>query len=123
MSEPYNKDLRNLAVNCFKKYNISCREGIYTAVTGPSLETSAERRFLKLVGADAVGMSTVMEVIAARQCGFKILGLSAITNNATGSIDQRPDSIEEVVENAARVGKDMIKVFPELIKVWSDKNL
>ena len=64
-----------------------------------------------------------MEVIAARQCGIKILGLSAITNNATGSIDQRPDSIEEVVENAARVGKNMVKVFPELIKVWSDKNL
>ena len=73
------KKVQGIVSNCFKNAGIKLSKGIYAGITGPSLETSAERRFLKESGADAVGMSTVMEVIAAKQAGFEIAGLSAIT--------------------------------------------
>ena len=68
--------------------------GIYVGVNGPELETSAERRFFRSAGGDAVGMSTVIEVIAANHAGMKVLGLSAIANAATGGADQQPDTVE-----------------------------
>ena len=70
---------------------------------------------MRMLGADAVGMSTVVEVIAAKHCGMKVLGISAITNLALGDKDQQPDTIEEVLENAAIAGKSIKKVIEALL--------
>ena len=86
MSRAYAPDLRQIVVQS----NPGIHQGIYVGVVGPSLETSAERRYLRSVGADAVGMSTVLEVIAANHCGLEVFGLSAITNVATGGQSSRP---------------------------------
>ncbi len=75
--------------------------GIYAAIHGPEFETSAERRFLSMAGGDLVGMSTALEVIAANHAGMRVLGFSVVTNSATGGPDQQPDTLEEVLENAA----------------------
>lgn len=105
MSRAYDPDLRARALKLAQANRIRLRRGIYAGVLGPSLETSAERRWLRGCGADAVGMSTVLEVIAARHAGLAVLGLSAIANSATGGPDQQPDTIEEVLENAAAAGR------------------
>lgn len=118
MSDPYNKNLQNLVKGLFTKYAIPVSEGIYIGITGPSLETSAERRFLSQCGGDAVGMSTVMEVIAAKQAGFQVIGLSAITNKADGGPDQKPDTIEDVLINANTASQKILKILPELIESW-----
>jgi purine-nucleoside phosphorylase len=94
---------------------IRSHQGVYIGVMGPSLETSAERRMMRGFGADAVGMSTVLEVIAANHCGMKVLGMSAITNLALGDENQAPDTIEEVLENAAVAGKGMKLILNELL--------
>lgn len=94
---------------------ISLREGVYVAVTGPSFETPAERRFLRHIGADAVGMSTVPEVITANHAGMQVLGFSAITNKATGDEDQQPDSHEEVIEMAHIAGQKLVRVVRRVV--------
>ena len=119
MSDVYDKKLQRIVSNCFKNAGINLSKGIYAGITGPSLETSAERRFLKGSGADAVGMSTVMEVIAAKQAGFEIVGLSAITNKADGGPEQQPDTIEEVLEYANVAGKKIKSILPELLQTWT----
>ena len=119
MSDVYDKKVQGIVSNCFKNAGIKLSKGIYAGITGPSLETSAERRFLKGSGADAVGMSTVMEVIAAKQAGFEIVGLSAITNKADGGPEQQPDTIEEVLEYANVAGKKIKFILPELLKAWT----
>ncbi len=107
MSRAYDLHLRDIARGAALQVGVPLREGIYAGIAGPSLETSAERRFLRSAGADAVGMSTVLEVIAAAHAGLPVLGLSAITNAATGGSDQKPDTIEEVLDNAATSGIGM----------------
>ncbi len=82
MSQAYDRDLINLARQVELKKNILLREGVYACLAGPSFETPADLRFLKMAGADAVGMSTVPEVIVARQGGQKVLGISGISNKA-----------------------------------------
>ena len=82
------------------------RRGVYAGVLGPALETSAERRWLRASGGDAVGMSTVTDVVAAVHCGFSVVGFSAITNKATGGPDQQPDTIEDVFRHAAICGAE-----------------
>ena len=119
MSDVYDKKVQRIVSNCFKNAGIKLSKGIYAGITGPSLETSAERRFLKGSGADAVGMSTVMEVIAAKQAGFEIVGLSAITNKADGGPEQQPDTIEEVLEYASVAGKKIKSILPELLQAWT----
>ena len=119
MSDVYDKKLQRIVSNCFKNAGIKLSKGIYAGIMGPSLETSAERRFLKGSGADAVGMSTVMEVIAAKQAGFEIVGLSAITNKADGGPEQQPDTIEEVLEYANVAGKKIKSILPELLQTWT----
>ena len=94
---------------------ISMREGVYAIMLGPSYETPAEIRMLRLIGADAVGMSTVPEVIAAVHCGMKVVGLSCITNMAAGILDL-PLSHKEVIHTANRANdllKDLIVNFIE----------
>jgi len=115
MSEAYQRSLLEKAKQKAQQHQISCHQGVYAGVTGPSLETSAERRMMRMLGADAVGMSTVMEVIAANHCGMNVLGMSAITNLALGDKDQQPDTIEEVLENAMIAGRSIKKIIVELL--------
>jgi len=115
MSEAYNRKLINSVSVLANQLNVTHHKGVYIGVTGPSLETSAERRMFHAMGADAVGMSTVMEVIAANHAGMNVLGLSAITNLATGDKNQQVDTIEDVLENAAIAGQGIKKIIEGLI--------
>jgi purine-nucleoside phosphorylase len=101
MTKAYDPELRALARSSGEELGIALREGVYAWFSGPSFETPAEIRMARILGADAVGMSTVPEVIAAAHCGLKVLGLSCITNMAAGILD-RPISGEEVLEVSAR---------------------
>lgn len=115
MSRAYDPDLQDLARAVADEVGEPLAEGIYVGIPGPSLETSAERRFLRASGGDAVGMSTVLEVIAAVHCGFRVLGISAVTNAADGGPDQQPDTIEEVLENAAKAGRRIERLLAALL--------
>lgn len=102
MSYTYAKRYREIALEEAKKLSIPPREGIYVALLGPSYETPAEIRYLRTIGADLVGMSTVPEAIAARHMGMNILAISCVTNMAAGVLDQ-PLNHEEVLETGRRV--------------------
>src|SRR5690606_35832112 len=110
MSRAYDPDLLRLTEKAVERAGQEVRRGIYVGILGPSLETSAERRFLRASGGDAVGMSTVTEVIAAVHAGMRVVGLSAITNAATGGPDQKPDTVEEVLANAAICGRKIAAI-------------
>ncbi len=118
LSRAYDPELRALALRAAEAGGLSLRRGIYAGVAGPSLETSAERRFFRASGGDAVGMSTVIEVIAAAHAGMPVLGLSAITNSATGGAEQEPDTIEAVLAMAAVAGETIAalvgRVLPDM---------
>lgn len=111
MTDLYNKDLIEVAEKSAKKLGIDIKEGVYMYFTGPSYETAAEVRMARILGADAVGMSTVPEAIIARHRGLKILGISTITNMSTGVLDTPLDHTE-VVE----VGQEVAGKFKELLK-------
>jgi purine-nucleoside phosphorylase len=115
MSKAYHPITAAKALHCASELNLNIHTGIYAGVLGPSLETSAERRMLQTAGADAVGMSTVLEVIAANHCQMNVLGLSAITNMALGDSDQQVDTIEAVLENAAVADKGIAQIIGKLI--------
>jgi purine-nucleoside phosphorylase len=97
-----------------KKLGIDVGEGIYAGLLGPSYETPAEIRYLRTIGADLVGMSTVPEVIAARHCGIRVLGISCVTNAAAGILDQ-PLHHLEVLETAERVKGQFISLLRAVI--------
>jgi len=115
MGTAYTPALRALAHACAKKLGMSLREGVYIAVTGPSYETPAEIRAFRTLGADAVGMSTVPEVIAARHCGMQVLGLSLITNMAAGVTDAVLSG-EEVIAVGRAKAKEMEALVTEIVK-------
>lgn len=102
MTEAYAEDYRKIALTEGQRLGIEIHEGVYAALSGPSYETPAEIRYLRTIGADLVGMSTVPEVIAARHMGIRVLGISCVTNMAAGILD-RPLSHAEVLETAERV--------------------
>ena len=102
MSAPYDPELLSMLREAALESSIPVQEGVYAAVLGPSYETPAEVRMLRWMGADAVGMSTIPEVLTARAIGMRVAGVSCITNHAAGMTNQ-PLSHEEVVEVAARV--------------------
>jgi purine-nucleoside phosphorylase len=102
MSEAYAKDWRTLVLEQGRRLGIKIFEGIYAAVPGPSYETPAEIRFLRTIGADVVGMSTVAEVVVARHCGMKVLAISVVTNMAAGIANQ-PINHAEVMETGQRI--------------------
>ena len=102
MSEVYDKNLREIIKDTAKKLNIPLKEGIYIQLTGPNFETPAEVRMCRILGADAVGMSTACEGIAANHMGMKICGISCISNLACGMTEE-PLSHEEVQATADRV--------------------
>ena len=105
MSEVYNKELREIIIKEAQKLGIKLHQGVYCATSGPSYETPAEVRMLRILGADACGMSTVPEAIVATHAGIKVIGISCITNMAAG-IDNKKLSHEEVVKSANSVKAD-----------------
>lgn len=114
MSEAYSKRLRALAKEAAAKVGISVQEGVYAANTGPVYETPAEVRMARVLGADAVGMSTVPEVIAARHGGMKVLGISCISNMAAGILDQ-PLTHDEVIETTEKVRADFLAYVKQIV--------
>jgi purine-nucleoside phosphorylase len=115
MSRAYDPGLRRAAVLAAMAAEVPLRAGVYAGIAGPSLETSAERRWLRATGAHAVGMSTVLEVIAAAHAGLPVLGFSAITNSATGGPEQEPDTIESVLAHAAVAGRRIAAILERLL--------
>lgn len=116
MTHTYVQDLQELAKHMANKMGIPLRQGVYAAVSGPTYETRAERRYLRIIGGDAVGMSTVPEVTAANHAGLRVLGLSAITNKATGDVDQEPDSHEDVLAMAQVAGKKLVQLVRGVVR-------
>jgi len=115
MSRVYNRDLMALAKKIGREENIPLKEGVYAIYTGPSYETPAEIRAYRTLGADAIGMSTVPEAIVANYSGMKVLGVSCITNMASGILDQ-PLNHEEVIEVSARVRDSFITLISRVIE-------
>jgi purine-nucleoside phosphorylase len=115
MSEVYSRRLRAIADAAAKANGVPVSHGVYVAVHGPSYETPAEIRFLRTIGADAVGMSTVPEAIAARHMGMEVLGISCITNMAAGVLPQ-PLVHDEVMETARRVRGSFIALLEGIIE-------
>jgi purine-nucleoside phosphorylase len=118
MSEPYKKSLINKAKKVAEDLDISFKEGVYAGFMGPYYETAAEIRAIKTLGADAVGMSTVPETIVANYLGMDVLGISCITNMATG-IQKMKHSHENVVKVANNASGALCKwisaVIPEIV--------
>src|SRR5882762_10410063 len=119
MSYTYAKRYREIALEEAKKLSIPPREGVYVALLGPSYETPAEIRYLRTIGADLVGMSTVPEAITAQHMGVKVLAISCVTNMAAGILDQTINH-EEVLETGERVKGDFVALLgaslPEMAK-------
>jgi purine-nucleoside phosphorylase len=111
MTEAYSKSYRRIALEAGKRLGIDLAEGVYLALLGPSYETPAEIRFFRTIGADLVGMSTVPEVIVARQMGIKVLAISCVTNMAAGTTDA-PIHHEEVLE----IGRKISGQFKALLR-------
>jgi purine-nucleoside phosphorylase len=116
MTQAYAKDWRALALEEGQRHAIDIREGVYAAVPGPSYETPAEIRFLRIIGADVVGMSTVAEVVVARHCGMKVLAISVVTNMAAGILDQ-PINHAEVLD----IGRKIKGQFTQLLRALLPK--
>ncbi|XP_051985449.1 purine nucleoside phosphorylase-like isoform X1 [Xyrauchen texanus] len=118
MSDAYDRGLQQLAheVAGDLGYSVFMREGVYLVVGGPSFETIAECRMLRLLGADAVGMSTVHEVIVARHCGMKVLALSLITNQVVADYDsEKKANHEEVLETGELRAKQLEKLVSNIV--------
>ncbi len=117
MSTAYSKELRELAHICAGKIGVTLREGIYQFFAGPSFETPAEVRLARVLGADAVGMSTVPEVIAASHMKMNVLGISCLTNMAAGILSQ-PLNHQEVLETGKQVMSTFSALVREIVKEW-----
>ncbi len=115
MSRPYDRDMSQILLNIASREGISLRKGIYASVIGPQLETRAEYRMLKILGADAVGMSTVPEVIVANHLRLPVVAISVLTDECDPD-DLRPVGIQEIIEIASRTEPKMVRLFRELIK-------
>lgn len=116
MSEPYDLNMRNLAIAIAKSENIDLQQGVYAAVVGPQLETKAEYRMLKIIGADAVGMSTVPEVIVANHLRIPVLAISVLTDECDPD-DLKPVNIPEIMALAGQAEPKMITLFKKLIRI------
>ncbi len=115
MSEPYTKDLIKVAEQVALDKSIKMHEGVYLALSGPTLETKAEYRFLRMIGADVVGMSTVPEVISAVHMGMDVLGISVITDECLPDALE-PVNIEEVLEAAGIAEPKMTQVITGVLE-------
>ncbi|MGA2845756.1 MAG: purine-nucleoside phosphorylase [Candidatus Acidiferrales bacterium] len=122
MTQAYWRSYREIALAEAKRLGIEPHEGVYAALPGPSYETPAEIRYLRTIGADLVGMSTVPEVIVARHMGIRVLGISCVTNMAAGILD-RPLDHSEVLETGERVKGQFIALLRVVIpRIAADKN-
>ena len=117
MSEAYSKKLISMTEDVAHKLNLDIKKGVYAFAQGPMFETPAEIRALRLLGADAVGMSTVPEVITARHAGMRVLGISCITNMAAGVLDQ-PLNHEEVMITAKKAEEKFSTLVKNIIENW-----
>ena len=114
MSEAYSREYREIARQAGTELGLDLKEGVYAGVLGPSYETPSEIRFLRTIGADLVGMSTVPEVIAANHLGMKVLAISCVTNMAAGILPQRL-SHQAVLDTSARVRDTLIKLLTAIV--------
>ena len=122
MSKAYSQTYRAIVADEARRLRMEIQEGVYAALSGPSYETPAEIRYLRTIGADLVGMSTVPEVIVARHMGIEVLGISCVTNMAAGILDQ-PINHEEVMETGARVRTQFVALLRAVIpRMASGKN-
>jgi len=117
MCDAYDKDLVEYAEKIGKSIGINLKKGVYAFAQGPMFETPAEIRALHALGADAVGMSTVPEVITARHCGMRVLGISCITNMAAGVLEQKLDH-KEVMDTAKKVEDIFTRLVSEIVAKW-----
>ncbi len=115
MSEPYNRQLIKLALDAALDLGIVCHKGVFVAVAGPNLETRAEYRMLRGMGADIVGMSTVPEVIVATHAGMRTLGFSIVTDMCLPDALE-PVAIEKILEIAAIGGEKLAKLIPRVVE-------
>ncbi|MBT8325982.1 MAG: purine-nucleoside phosphorylase [Winogradskyella sp.] len=115
MSAPYDLAINSKIEEIAKEHNIKLHKGVYASVVGPQLETRAEYRMLKIIGADAVGMSTVPEIIVANHLGLKAAAVSVLTDECDPDNLKRVN-IEEIIAMAAKAEPNMITLFKELIK-------
>ncbi|MFX0558477.1 purine-nucleoside phosphorylase [Maribacter sp. CXY002] len=115
MSEPYDKGMRAKLIDIAATNNITLKSGVYASVVGPQLETKAEYRMLKILGADAVGMSTVPEVIVANHLNLPIVAVSVLTDECDPD-NLKPVNIAEIIAIANKTEPKMVKLFQELIK-------
>lgn len=117
LSEPYDRKLIAATLQCAEKLHMTnVTTGVYVAIPGPSLETPAETRFLRLAGADAVGMSSVPEVIVAKHAGMKVLGLSAVAN-INDPDNFIPIMLDDIIKAAQRIEPDMQELIKEVLSV------
>ena len=114
LTQVYWKPYQDAALQEGKRLGVEISQGVYAALSGPSYETPAEIRYLRTIGADLVGMSTVPEVIAAAHLGIRVLGISCVTNMAAGILDQ-PITVEEVLETGERVKADFVALLRAVI--------
>jgi purine-nucleoside phosphorylase len=114
MSKAYSATYRSIVAAEARRLKMEIQEGVYAALSGPSYETPAEIRYLRTIGADLVGMSTVPEVIVARHMGIEVLGISCVTNMAAGILDQ-PIHHAEVMETGARVRTQFVALLRAVI--------
>jgi purine-nucleoside phosphorylase len=114
MSKAYDPQFRQIAIDAASVLNIDAAEGVYAAMSGPCYETPAEIRFLRTIGADVVGMSTVQEVMVARHMAIRVLAISCVTNMAAGILDQ-PITHAEVLETGARVHGQFVALLKAVI--------
>lgn len=115
MTEAYDLEYRNIAKEVASEIGITLKEGTYYSTTGPSYETPAEVNMIRIVGGDAVGMSTVPEVIVAKEVGIRVCGVSCITNMASG-VSDTPLTHEEVTDTANKVKSVFVKLIEGIIK-------
>lgn len=115
LSETYSKDLRNTALKVAESLDMKLQQGVYAWLSGPTYETPAEIRMVRVLGADAVGMSTVPEAIVAKHGGMNVLGISCMTNMASGILDQ-PLNHDEVLEVAAQVRTQFVQLVKGVLE-------
>ncbi|WP_374951254.1 purine-nucleoside phosphorylase [Mucilaginibacter sp.] len=114
MSQPYRRDLIDKALQIASANNITCHKGVYVAVTGPNLETRAEYKYLRIIGGDAVGMSTVPEVIVANHMGLPVFAISVLTDEGFPE-ELHPVSVEDILAVAREAEPKMTMILKELI--------